>query len=79
MSTQGKKETIKKQILYCQLINMQSQNLGVSVQYKCTANSLILRICMTEKPFVHKKAFSDVETNFMYHETLAKNLVKIDR
>jgi len=41
------------------------------------SNSLILRICMTEKPFVHKKAFNDVETNFMYHETLAKNLVKL--
>ena len=40
-------------------------------------NSLILRICMTEKPFVHKKAFNDVETNFMYHETLAKNLIKL--
>ena len=41
------------------------------------SNSLILRICMTEKPFIHKKAFNDVETNFMYHETLAKNLVKL--
>ena len=27
------------------------------------SNSLILRICMTEKPFVHKKAFVDVEMN----------------
>ena len=41
------------------------------------SNSLILRICMTEKPFVHKKAYNDVETNFMYHETLAKHLVKL--
>jgi dTDP-4-dehydrorhamnose reductase len=32
---------------------------------------------MTEKPFVHKKAFSDVEMNFMFHETLAKNLLKL--
>ena len=40
-------------------------------------NSLILRICMTEKPFIHKKAFNDVETNFMFHETLAKNLLKL--
>lgn len=40
-------------------------------------NSLILRICMTEKPFVHKKAFSDVEMNFMFHETLAKNLLNL--
>jgi dTDP-4-dehydrorhamnose reductase len=40
-------------------------------------NSLILRICMTEKPFIHKKAFSDVEMNFMFHESLAKNLLKL--
>ena len=40
-------------------------------------NSLILRICMTEKPFIHKKAFSDVEMNFMFHETLAKDLLRL--
>ena len=40
-------------------------------------DSLILRICMTEKPFIHKKAFNDVEMNFMYHEELAKNLLKL--
>jgi dTDP-4-dehydrorhamnose reductase len=40
-------------------------------------NSLILRICMTEKPFIHEKAFNDVETNFMYHEELAENLIKL--
>ena len=40
-------------------------------------NSLILRICMTEKPFIHKEAFSDVVMNFMFHETLAKNLLSL--
>ena len=40
-------------------------------------NSLILRICMTEKPFIHKKAFNDVETNFMYHHEFAKHLLKL--
>ena len=40
-------------------------------------NSLILRICMTQKPFIHNKAFSDVETNFIFHETFAKNLLKL--
>jgi dTDP-4-dehydrorhamnose reductase len=40
-------------------------------------NSLILRICMTEKPFIHKKAFNDVETNFTYHQDVAKNLLKL--
>ena len=32
---------------------------------------------MTEKPFIHKEAFNDVEMNFMYHEDLAKNLLKL--
>ena len=32
---------------------------------------------MTEKPFVHKKAFNDVEMNFMYHEDFAKYLLKL--
>jgi dTDP-4-dehydrorhamnose reductase len=32
---------------------------------------------MTEKPFIHTKAFSDVEMNFMFHETLAKNLLRL--
>ena len=40
-------------------------------------NSLILRITMTEKPFLHKKAFSNLKTNFMFHEDLVKILHKI--
>ena len=51
--------------------------LGGECAVQMYENSLILRICMTEKPFVHKKAFSDVEMNFMFHEELAKNLLKI--
>ncbi len=40
-------------------------------------NSLILRICMTEKPFIHKKAFGNIKLNFIYHEDIAKILFKI--
>ena len=40
-------------------------------------NSLILRTSVTEKPFVHKKAFSDFKTNFMFHEDLVKDILKI--
>ena len=40
-------------------------------------NSLILRVCMTENPFLHKKAFANVKLNFIFHEDLAKILVKI--
>ena len=31
-------------------------------------NSLILRCSITEYPFRHKKAFSDVKNNFIYHK-----------
>jgi len=40
-------------------------------------NSLILRVCMTEKPFIHKKAFANVKLNFIFHEDLAKILLKV--
>ena len=32
---------------------------------------------MTEKPFVHKSAFSDVLTNFIYHDDLVKIFLKL--
>ena len=40
-------------------------------------NSLILRIIMCEKPFLHKYAFHDIKTNFTYHEDVAKIIPKI--
>ena len=40
-------------------------------------NSLILRITMTEKPFIHKKAYSNLKSNFMFHEDLVNILPKI--
>ena len=32
---------------------------------------------MTEKPFVHKKAYANVKLNFMFQEDAAKLLLKI--
>lgn len=40
-------------------------------------NSLILRVCMTEKPFIHKKAFANVKSNFIFHDQLARLLLKV--
>jgi len=40
-------------------------------------NSLILRITMTEKPFNYKKAFTNLKSNFMFHEDLVKILPKL--
>ena len=51
--------------------------LGGECAVQMYKNSLILRACMTEKPFVHKKAFSNVKLNFIFHEEIAKILFKI--
>ena len=51
--------------------------LGGECAVKLYKNSLILRITMCEKPFTHKEAFSDVKTNFMFHEDVAKILPKL--
>ena len=40
-------------------------------------NSLVLRVCMTEKPFVHDRAFADFITNFIFHEDIAKYIFKL--
>jgi dTDP-4-dehydrorhamnose reductase len=51
--------------------------LGGESSVQMYKNSLILRVCMTEKPFIHKKAFTNVKLNFIFHENLAKILIKI--
>ena len=51
--------------------------LGGECAVQMYKNSLILRICMTEKPFIHEKAFVNVKLNFIFHDDLAKILVKI--
>ena len=40
-------------------------------------NSLILRITMTEKPFLHHKAYANLKSNFMFHESLVEFLPKL--
>jgi len=51
--------------------------LGGEASVQLYKNSLILRTCMTEKPFVHDKAFANVKTSFMYHEEVSRILFKI--
>mgnify|MGYP003323368223 CR=1 FL=1 len=46
--------------------------LGAECAVQMYKNSLILRVCMTEKPFVHKRAFTNMYTNFIYHEDFVK-------
>lgn len=51
--------------------------LGGEAAVQLYKNSLILRVSMTEKPFVHKAAFKNVKSNFMYQDEVAKLLFKI--
>tara|TARA_Y100000591_G_C21752387_1_gene655476 strand:+ start:43 stop:759 length:717 start_codon:yes stop_codon:yes gene_type:complete len=51
--------------------------LGGECAVSMYKNSLILRITMTGKPFLHKKAFSNLKSNFMFHEDLVKILPKV--
>ena len=51
--------------------------LGGEASVQLYENSLILRVCMTEKPFVHNKAFANVKTSFMYHEDVSKILFRL--
>jgi dTDP-4-dehydrorhamnose reductase len=51
--------------------------LGGECAVSLYKNSLILRITMTEKPFMYKKAYTNLKTNFMFHEDLVNILPKI--
>ena len=51
--------------------------LGGECAVNMYKNSLILRITMTEKPFVYKKVYSNLKSNFMFHEDLVKILPKL--
>ena len=51
--------------------------LGGEAAVQMYKNSLILRICMTEKPFLYKKAYTNLKTNFMFHEDLAQVFFKL--
>ena len=57
--------------------NYSWSKLGGESSVQMYKNSLVLRVCMTEKPFVHKKAFYNFITNFIYHDEIAKNLFKL--
>jgi dTDP-4-dehydrorhamnose reductase len=51
--------------------------LGGECAVQMYKRSLILRITMTEKPFLYVKAYTNLETNYMFHEDLVNILPKI--
>lgn len=57
--------------------NYSWSKLGGECAVQMYKNSLIIRLCMTEMPFVHKKAYANVKSNFIYQKDAAKIILKI--
>jgi len=51
--------------------------MGAEASVRMYENSLVLRIQMTEKPFAYNKAYTNVRSNFMFHDDMAKILPKL--
>jgi dTDP-4-dehydrorhamnose reductase len=73
----GKKGNYKENDALLPINNYAWSKLGGEASVQMYENSLILRVCMTEKPFLHKYAFKDVVNNFIFQEEIAKILFKI--
>ena len=73
----GKKGNYKETDPILPINNYGWSKLGGEAAVHLYKNSLILRICMTEKPFIHKKALIDFKTNFIYQEEVTKILFKV--
>ena len=74
---EGKKGNYKETDPIFPVNNYAWSKLGGEASVKLYKNSLIIRACMTEKPFIHKAAFANVKTSFVYHEDAAKILFKL--
>ncbi len=73
----GKKGNYKENDPVLPINNYAWSKLGGECSVKLYQNSLIVRASMTEKPFVHKAAFGDFFTNFIFHDDIAFVLFKI--
>ena len=51
--------------------------LGGECAVQMYKNSLILRLSITEKPFIHEKAFTNIKSNFLYQEEAVPIILKL--
>ena len=73
----GKKGDYKENDSLNPVNNYAWSKLGGESAVRMYKNSLILRVCTTEEPFIHKKAFTDVITNFEYHKVIGNYIFKL--
>ena len=57
--------------------NYALSKMGGESSVRMYKNSLVLRIQMTEKPFPYKKAFTNLYSNYIFHDEVAKILPKL--
>ena len=73
----GKKGNYKETNSLLPSNNYAWSKLGAEAAVQMYKNSLILRVSMTEKPFIHKFAYADMKTNFIFHDEFVKIFKKI--
>ena len=73
----GTKGNYKEDSPLMPINNYAWSKLGGESAVQMYKNSLILRVSMTEQPFIHKKAFCDFTTNFLFQKDIAKILFKL--
>ena len=73
----GKKGNYTEQDALLPWNNYAWSQLGGECAVQMYKNSLILRVCMTERPFIHKRAFANVKLNFIFHDELINMFFKI--
>ena len=73
----GKKGNYDENSPLLPMNNYAWSKLGGEAAVQMYKNSLILRVAMTESPWVHPFAFSNLKINFLYHDEVTKLLPKI--
>jgi dTDP-4-dehydrorhamnose reductase len=73
----GKKGNYKETDAVLPWNNYGWSKLGGECAVQMYKNSLILRACMTEKPFIHKNAYANVKSNFIFHSDFIKIFIKL--
>ena len=74
---EGKKGNYSEKDPVLPINNYAWSKLGGESSVILYKKSLILRIMMCERPFIHDHAFYDIKTNFMFQDEVAKIIPKI--
>ena len=73
----GKKGNYKETDSLLPWNNYGWSKLGAESAVQMYKNSLIVRVCMTERPFVHSRAYVNVKNSFIFQDEVAKIFLKV--